>query len=67
MEVTQTSLVITGANTTDMKVYWNGAEVSGLKYVQVTNDMKTPKVILTVAEDPTLAELQSAGIQIRRV
>ena len=66
MQTAQGSLVIIGANTPDVKVYWNGQDVPGVKGIIVDNDFDTHKVVLKVQEDPVLAELISAGITIRR-
>ena len=66
MNITQSSLVIVGANTPDRKVFWNGQEVSGISEINVSNDAERQRVVITVAEDPLLAELKAAGIIIRR-
>jgi hypothetical protein len=66
MLTTTGSLVIIGANTTERKVFWNGQEVPCIGLV-VDNDALRQKVVIEVAEDPTFAEMQAAGIIIRRV
>lgn len=66
MNITQSSLVIVGANTPDRKVFWNGQEVSGISELNVSNDAERQRVVITVAEDPLLAEMKAAGIIIRR-
>ncbi len=66
MNITQSSLVIVGANTPDRKVFWNGQEVSGISELNVSNDAERQRVVITVAEDPLLAEMKAAGITIRR-
>ncbi len=66
MNITQSSLVIVGANTPDRKVFWNGQEVSGISEINVSNDAERQRVVITVAEDPLLAEMKAAGITIRR-
>ncbi len=66
MNITQSSLVIVGANTPDRKVFWNGQEVSGISEINVSNDAERQRVVITVAEDPLLAEMKAAGIIIRR-
>lgn len=66
METTQGSLVIIGANTPECKVYWNGKIVPQVGVV-VNNDPDSKRVIVKVMEDPVLAEMQAAGIVIRRV
>ena len=63
MQTTQGSLVIVGANTPDARVYWNGQEVINTGF-SVSFD---GRVVLKVAEDPVLAEMQAAGIVIKRV
>ena len=62
MNISQGSLVIVGANTADAKVYWNGQEVP-----QIGIKVAAGVVTLIVKEDPTLADMQAAGIIIRRV
>ena len=66
MNITQSSLVIVGANTPDRKVFWNGQEVSGISEINVSDDAERQRVVITVAEDPLLAEMKAAGIIIRR-
>lgn len=66
MNITQSSLVIVGANTPDRKIFWNGQEVSGISEINVSNDAERQRVVITVAEDPLLAEMKAAGITIRR-
>jgi hypothetical protein len=63
MNITQSSLVIIGANTPECKVFWNGQEVQSLG-VSVSFDNK---VTIKIAEDPILAEMTAAGIRIARV
>jgi hypothetical protein len=66
IESTQGSLVIVGANTEAPQVFWNGANVLGVTGVIVENDLIHKRVVLKVREDPILAEMQAAGIIIRR-
>jgi hypothetical protein len=66
MQTTQGSLVIVGANTPDARVYWNGQEVINAGF-SVQNTCGIVRVMLRVAEDPILAEMQAAGITIKRV
>ena len=66
METAQGSLVIIGANTADCQVFWNGAIVPN-KGVTVENTLDIHKVVIKVKEDPSVAEMQSAGITIRRI
>lgn len=61
MNITQSSLVIVGANTPDRKVFWNGQEVSGISELNVSNDAERQRVVITVAEDPLLAEMKAAS------
>ena len=63
MQTIQTDLTIIGAHTPDCRVFWKGQEVPNLG-VSVSFD---GKVVLRVAEDPTLADMQGAGIVIRRI
>jgi hypothetical protein len=67
MNITQSSLVIVGANTPDVKVFWNGQEVPGIVGITIDHDAAMRRVTLKFKEDPQLAEMQEAGITIRRV
>jgi hypothetical protein len=67
MQITQTSLTMIGLNTNEPQVFWNGAKVEGIVGIAVANDAETQRVILKISEDPLLAEMQAAGITIRRV
>lgn len=67
MNITQSSLVIVGANTPECKVFWNGREVPGVKALNTIFDDDDHRVVIKVAEDPVLAEMKAAGIEIRRV
>lgn len=64
--IAQGSLVIVGANTDTPEVFWNGAKVDGIIGINVDNDADRRKVVLTVQEVGTLAELKLAGIAIKR-
>jgi hypothetical protein len=66
MNTSQASLVIVGANTPDCKVFWKGIPVPGVVGVLADNDHDTQRVVLRVQEDPMLAEMQAAGIIVRR-
>lgn len=66
MNISQASLVIVGANTPDCKVFWKGTQVPGVVGVSADHDHDTHRVVLRVQEDPMLAEMQAAGILIRR-
>ncbi len=59
------SFVLVDANTASPKVFWNGKQVPGV--VDVLIDTAMDRVILKVTEDPVMAEMQAAGITIRRV
>ncbi len=67
MNISQGSLVIVGANTPECKVYWKGVEVQGVVALSTTFDEDDHRVVIKVAEDPVLAEMKAAGIEIRRV
>lgn len=67
MNIMQSSLVMVGLNTTEPKVFWNGQEVPGIVGITASNTGTTPRVVLNIAEDPLLAEMQAAGVIIRRV
>lgn len=56
-----------GLNTDTPKVFWNGAEIQGIKNISVANNALGQRVTLTFDEDQQLAEMQAAGITIRRV
>lgn len=58
------SLTILNAHT-GPQVYWNGELVPHIG-LRVESDGTTNKVTLKVAEDPVLAEMQAAGIVIKR-
>ena len=65
MNSAQGSLVIVGANSTECKVFWNGQPVPNIG-VSVINSATLQRVVLTVQEDPILAEMAAAGITIKR-
>jgi hypothetical protein len=66
MNTTQSSLVIVGAHTPECKVFWKGQPVPNVVSLSVDNAQDTQRVVLRVKEDPVLAEMQAAGIVIRR-
>jgi hypothetical protein len=66
MEVIKGSLVIIGANTPEMKVYFDGAEVTGVADLKIDWDAKSPKVTLTLNETTMVQEMKASGIQVRR-
>lgn len=65
MQTTTGSLTILNAHT-EPQVFWNGVKVEGITAISVTNSSTTQRVVLTLPEDPTLAEMQAAGITIKR-
>lgn len=68
LNTAQGNLVMIGLNTIDPKVFWNGKEIQNLSGIQVACELgKETRVILKVKEDADLAEMQSAGVTIRRV
>jgi hypothetical protein len=64
MITSQGSLTIINAHTPEHQVYWNGQSVA---HTALVVDTERNRVVLTVAEDPVLAEMAAAGIIIRRV
>jgi hypothetical protein len=66
MEVTQGSLVIVGSNTPDMKVYFNGTQIEGVKDLTLNWDPVSPRVTLTLNETSQVQELKQSGISVRR-
>lgn len=64
MNTTQGSLVIVGANTTTPQVFFNGAQVEGVKTITVANNATVQRVVIGM-EEP-LQELVDAGITIKR-
>ena len=66
MEIVQSSFVIVGANTPQMKVYFNGVEVEGVQDLKMDWDIKTPKVTLTLSETNMVQDMKAAGIGVRR-
>lgn len=51
------------------KVFWKGAAVAGVESVFLHSDESETRVKLFVAngDEPTLADMEAAGIKIRRV
>lgn len=66
IQATQGSLVMVGLNTPEAQVFWNGVKVEGIKGIAVANGAGLSRVTLTLPEDPILAEMQAAGIVIKR-
>ena len=67
MNISHGSLVIVGLNTTAPQVFWNGQQVPGIKGITASNTGAGQRVVLNVEEDPLLAEMQAAGVIVRRV
>jgi hypothetical protein len=67
MQTTQGSLTMIGLNTDIPQVFWNGELVDGIVGITVDNDHDSKRVIFKVREDALFAEMQAAGITIRRV
>lgn len=51
----------------EVKVFWNGVQVLGVAGAVVDVDDDSHRVVLKVPEDPILAEMRAAGIEIRRI
>ena len=66
MEAVQGSLTLLNPHAPMPQVFWNGQLVNVVG-VTVVNDGVTGKVTIKVQEDPTLAEMQAAGIKVVRV
>jgi hypothetical protein len=67
MQTTTGSLTLLNAHTEAPQVFWNGIKVEGIKAISVTNfSGGVNRVTLTLPEDPILAEMQAAGITIKR-
>lgn len=60
------SLTILNAHEDAPSVFWNGVKVEGITGISVSNGAGTKRVILTLPEDPVFAEMQAAGIVIKR-
>lgn len=65
MDSTIGSLTIIDANTVSPKVYWKGQLVEGITSIKVTNDTAAHKVSLVIQTNQALAEMVSAGIEIK--
>lgn len=62
------NLVMVGLNTAEPQVFWNGKRVEGVTGVQVSNEGGiSPRVLLKIKESPEIAEMQAAGVTIRKV
>ena len=69
MQVANGQLTILNPHTATPQVFWNGTLVPGVRVVSVNNDAdhNYNKVSLAVSEDPVIAEMQAAGIAVKRV
>ncbi len=56
-----------GLNTDTPQVFWNGEVVEGIIGIAVDNDHDSKRVTFKVREAALFAEMQAAGITIRRV
>ena len=66
MNSTQGNLVIVGANTDAPQVFFYGVQVDGVLSIVVDTRQAVQKVVLKIAEDQVVADLQAAGVIIRR-
>ena len=66
MQTTTGSLTILNAHESTPSVFWNGVKVEGITAINVLNGAGVKRVVLTLPEDPLLAEMQAAGITIKR-
>jgi hypothetical protein len=67
MEIANGSLVMIGLHTNTPQVFWNGVRVEYVLKVFVHNHGDDSDVKLVVGMDsPILAEMEAAGIQVRR-
>jgi hypothetical protein len=61
-----TDLTVVGLHTPQPQVFWKGAPVPGVVAFESRFNATTNRVVLTVAEDPQLAEMAAAGVIIKR-
>ena len=66
MQTTTGSLTILNAHEDTPSVFWNGIKVEGITAIAIANGAGMHRVVLTLPEDPILAEMQAAGITIKR-
>ena len=66
MKTTTSSLTILNAHEDAPSVFWNGVKVEGITAINILNGGGLHRVVLTLPEDPILAEMQAAGIAIKR-
>ena len=65
-QTAKSSLTILNAHTDVPQIFWNGKILEGVKSINIDNSSLKQRVIITLPEDPTIAEMQAAGIIIRR-
>jgi hypothetical protein len=65
-QVAQGSLTILNAHEATPTVFWNGIKLEGITAINIANGGGMSRVVLTLQEDPILAEMQAAGITIKR-
>lgn len=66
MNTASGALTIINAHQKEPQVFWNGLAVPGITSIKVDNSAANQRVVLTVPEDPVLAEMAAAGIIIKR-
>lgn len=66
MQTANGSLTIINAHESTPAVFWNGVQVEGITAIKVDNGAGLKRVVLTLAENPILVEMQAAGIVIKR-
>lgn len=66
MQTTTGSLTILNAHEDAPSVFWNGVKVEGITAIAIANGAGMHRVVLTLPEDHVLAEMQAAGIIVKR-
>jgi len=66
MEIMQSNFVIVGANTSEMKLYFNGELVEGVQDLKIDWDKTAPKVTVTLTETELVSAMKQNNIQVRR-
>lgn len=66
LQTTQGALTVVNAHMPNPSVFWNGILVQGVKSLVINNTGEISHVVLTLVEDLAVAEMQAAGIIIRR-
>lgn len=69
MQIAHGSLTILNAHTLTPEVYWNGAQVAGVKRIHIHSDEDESRVKLVVSgiQDQVYAEMIVAGINVKKV